>query len=98
MTTRVPPDDTDALVGVGKGAIGAAVKAARLRRRWPQRWLAFQAGVDQSIISRLENGKLTGIRWQTLARIVGVLQLGRGFRLPDTWDWAIGPGDDTSFS
>jgi transcriptional regulator with XRE-family HTH domain len=89
----VAHDDSDPLVGIGKGALGAAVKAGRLRNRWPQRWLAFQAGVSQTTISRLENGRLTGIRWQTLARIVGVIQLGRGFRLPDDWDWAIHPDE-----
>lgn len=93
MSTRVAHDDSDPLVGIGKGALGAAVKAGRLRNRWPQRWLAFQAGVSQTTISRLENGRLTGIRWQTLARIVGVIQLGRGFRLPDDWDWAIHPDE-----
>ena len=93
MVTRVAHDDSDPLVGIGKGALGAAVKAGRLRNGWPQRWLALQAGVSQPVISRLENGRLTGIRWQTLARIIGVIQLGRGFRLPTDWEWAIHPDD-----
>jgi hypothetical protein len=97
VQSRIAHDDADPLVAVGKGAIGAAVKAGRLRMGWPQRWLAFQAGVSQPVISRLETGRLTGIRWQTLARIVGVIQLKRGFRLPETWDWAIRPQDDRSF-
>ena len=62
VSARVAHDDADPLVGIGKGALGAAVKAGRLRNRWPQRWLAFQAGVSQTTISRLENGRLTGIR------------------------------------
>ena len=66
----------------GKLAIGAAVKVARRARGWPQRWLALQAGVSQPVISRLETGRLNGIRWQTLARIVGVLQIGRSFAFP----------------
>ena len=94
MGTRVPSDDDDPLVGIGKGALGAAIKAGRLRNNWPQRWLALQAGVSQPVISRLENGRLTGIRWQTLARIVGVVQLGRGFRLPTDWEWTIHPDRD----
>jgi transcriptional regulator with XRE-family HTH domain len=93
VSARVAHDDADPLVGIGKGALGAAVKAGRVRNRWPQRWLALQAGVSQTTISRLENGRLTGIRWQMLARIVGVIQLGRRFRLPDGWDWAIHPDD-----
>ena len=83
MPSWTPPDDDHPLVALGKQAIGAAVKADRQRLRWPQRWLAFQAGVSQPVISRLESGRLNGIRWQTLARIVGVLQAGSGFRLPD---------------
>jgi predicted transcriptional regulator len=57
-----------------------------MRLGWPQRWLATQAGVSQPMISRLETGRLNGIRWQTLARVVGVLQAGRTFRLPDLLD------------
>jgi transcriptional regulator with XRE-family HTH domain len=91
MSTRIPPDDDQPLVAVGKQAIGSAVKAGRLRLGWPQRWLATQAGVSQPIISRLESGRLNGIRWQTLARIVGVLQLGRGFHLPDLLNVANWP-------
>jgi transcriptional regulator with XRE-family HTH domain len=82
--TSAPVDHP--LVAFGKQAIGAGVKAGRLRLRWPQRWLAVQAGVSQPLISRLETGRLNGIRWQTLARIVGVLQLGRGFYIPHVMD------------
>ena len=83
MSNWVPPDHDDPVAAVGRQAIGAAIKAGRLERRSPQRWLAIEAGVSQPVISRLERGQLNGIRWQTLARIVGVLQIGRGLRLPD---------------
>jgi predicted transcriptional regulator len=77
-----PEDDRDPFVRLGKLAIGAAVRSARLDVGTSQRRFAVQAGVDQSVISRLETGKLNGIRWQTLARIIGVVQAMRGFRLP----------------
>ena len=86
MGSWLPGDNDDPLVVSGKAAIGAAVKAGQLARGWPQRWLAIQAGISQPVISRLETGRLNGIRWQMLARIVGVLQHGRGFRLSDPRD------------
>ena len=92
MLNRIPPDNDHPLVAVGKQAIGAAVKAGRLRLGWPQRWLASEVGISQPIISRLESGRLNGIRWQTLARIVGVLEIGRGFHLPDLQDLGNLPG------
>jgi hypothetical protein len=83
VSSRDPNDNDHPLVALGRQALGAAVREGRLRLGWPQRWLAFQAGVSQPIISRLETGKLNGIRWQTLARVIGVLQAGRGFNLPN---------------
>ncbi len=89
MPDRAPRDDHDPIVDLGKGAIGTAIRSRRRQLRWPQRWLAFQARVSQPVISRLETGKLTGIRWQTLARIVGVLSAGRGLELPTLADWPM---------
>jgi hypothetical protein len=86
VASWIPPDDDHPVVALGKQAIGSAVRSGRMRLGWPQRWLATQAGVSQPMISRLETGRLNGIRWQTLARVVGVLQAGRTFRLPDLLD------------
>ena len=86
MPSWEPADNHDPIVDLGKAAIGTAVRARRLELGWPQRWLAFQALVSQPVISRLESGKLDGIRWQTLARIVGVLAAGRGLRFPGIED------------
>ena len=58
------------------------MKSGRLTLGLSQRQLSRRAGLDQSVISRLETGKLNGIRWQTLARLVGVLEAGRPFRFP----------------
>ena len=78
-----PDDDGSQLVVRGKLAIGAAVKVGRGRLGVSQHTLADHTGVSQPVISRLESGKLNGIRWQTLARIVGVLQAAGAFRIQD---------------
>jgi transcriptional regulator with XRE-family HTH domain len=48
-----------------------------LRRRralgWSQRTLEAQSGIDQTVISRLENGKQYGLRWSRFARLVEAL-------------------------
>ena len=48
-----------------------------LRRRralgWTQRTLEAQSGIDQTVISRLENGKQYGLRWSRFARLVEAL-------------------------
>jgi len=87
VSNWAPRDNHDPIVDLGKAAIGAVVKRRRVALGWPQRWLATQARVSQPVISRLETGRLNGIRWQTLARIVGVLHAGRAFELPDLSYW-----------
>jgi ribosome-binding protein aMBF1 (putative translation factor) len=82
MADWTPRDDGDAFVRLGKIAIGAANRSARLELGVSQRQFSVHVGVSQSVISRLEAGRLSGIRWQTLARIVGVIAAARGFRLP----------------
>ena len=82
MADWSPDDDEDAFVRLGKAAIGSAVRSARLEIGVSQRRFAVLLGVSQSVLSRLETGALNGMRWQTLARIVGVIQATRGFRLP----------------
>ncbi len=76
-----PGDDEDALAVVGRKSIGADVRAGRLALGLSQRQLAWRVGVTQSTISRLETGRLRGIRWPTFSRVVGVLRSGRGFRI-----------------
>lgn len=66
----------------GTAVIGAGVRAGRLRLGWSQRQLAWRIGISQSVISRLETGKLQGLRLRTLARIVGVLEAGAGYEFP----------------
>ena len=54
--------------------IGAAVKRRRLAIRWSQRDLERASGVDQTVISRLENGRLSGLRFSRFARLVASMK------------------------
>ena len=63
--------------------IAWAVRERRLLYRLSQRQLAARAGVDQSTISRLENWRLDTMKIGTLARIVGVLEMGPRFLFPN---------------
>jgi transcriptional regulator with XRE-family HTH domain len=63
----------------GLEVIGAVVRAGRRDRRWTQFALERASGVDQSVISRLENGRLTSLRLTRLAAIFAALD-GKGPR------------------
>jgi transcriptional regulator with XRE-family HTH domain len=67
-------EDVDSAVSVGLRVIGDLVREARLRRNLTQRQLAWSALLAQSTISRLETGRLHGMRLRTLAAILGVLR------------------------
>src|SRR3954469_11681516 len=66
----------------------------RRRRRWlgwTQRQLEAYSGIDQTVISRLENGKQYGLRWARLADLIdalGGLEVGPGS--PDPPGYALG--------
>ena len=53
--------------------LGAMIKRRRLEIAWTQRDLEWASGVSQSMISRLENGQLRGIRFGRLGRIIGAM-------------------------
>ena len=54
--------------------IGAMIKRRRTKASMSQRELERLTGIDQPVISRLENGKQYGLRWARFARLVGVLE------------------------
>ena len=56
------------------GMIGSGLRRARRERGWSQRDLANVAGVDQPLISRLENGIAPGIRYERFIRILWALE------------------------
>jgi transcriptional regulator with XRE-family HTH domain len=60
--------DTRALRGFV--LIGQLVRRRRERLGLSQRQLELLTGIDQSVISRLENGRLAGLRWSRFARLV----------------------------
>ena len=66
--------EVDEAVRVGLIVIGQIARAARLQRGLTQRQLAWRTGLSQSTISKLETGRLRGMRLHTLAAIIGVLR------------------------
>jgi transcriptional regulator with XRE-family HTH domain len=64
----------------GFDAVGAMVRRRRVWLGWSQRYLEMRSGVDQTVISRIENGKQYGIRWSRFATLVGSMG---GLDLPD---------------
>ena len=64
---------TDPQAQVGCELLGATIRRRRHHIAMSQRRLARICGVSQSMISRLENGKLRGINLKKLGRIVAAL-------------------------
>ena len=54
--------------------LGTVLKRARLGLGWSQRGLESRSGVDQTTISRLENGRLVNFSLQRLASLIQVLR------------------------
>ena len=75
-------EQTDNAPRIGLMVIAFSVRERRLLCRLSQEQLAFRAGLNLSTVSRLENGRLPTMRIATLARIVGVLELGPRFLFP----------------
>ena len=74
----------------GFDLIGAEVRRRRYALGWSQRVLEARSGIDQTVISRIENGKQYGIRWSRFARLVDALG-GLGPLPPrDPWPGATG--------
>ncbi len=69
-------DDNELAEEYGLRAIGHGVRSARAGQGMTQRQLGWRVGLNQSTISRLESGRLRTMRMVTLARVMGVLQMG----------------------
>jgi transcriptional regulator with XRE-family HTH domain len=69
----IDPEYRDPAVQRGMELIGAAVRRRRERLGLSQRDLERRARVDQTTISRLENGRRVGLRLARLARLVAAL-------------------------
>jgi DNA-binding XRE family transcriptional regulator len=81
-------DPRDTAEQRGYDAIGAALKERRVAAGLTQRDLEALTGVDQTVISRLENGKQYGLRWSRYAILVAVLDERQGSRLETQPWWA----------
>ena len=57
----------------GFDLIGAIVKRRRVSLGWTQRYVEAVSGIDQTVISRIENGKQYGLRWSRFALLVDAL-------------------------
>ena len=57
----------------GFDLIGATIKRRRVWLSWTQRQLEAQSGIDQTVLSRIENGKQYGLRWSRFADLVDAL-------------------------
>ena len=71
MTVPGRPLRPDQAYGLQR--LGKAIRQARRDMGVTQHTLARAVGVDQSVISRLEAGKLTGLRLRHLGSIVALL-------------------------
>jgi DNA-binding XRE family transcriptional regulator len=58
----------------GLRELGTELRLARARLGWSQRDLEYASGVDQTTISRLENGRLTHLNLVRLAALIEALR------------------------
>lgn len=68
-------DSPTAATSAALVALGRALRSARWDRGWSQRDLEARASVDQTVISRLENGLPVGLRLNTFIRLMGALEV-----------------------
>ena len=66
-----PPIPPEARRGA---SLGLLIRERRLERGWSQRDLERISGVNQSIISRLETGRVAGMQMSTLGRLAWALK------------------------
>ena len=57
----------------GFALIGTTVRRRRQQAGFSQRQLEALCGVDQTVISRLENGRLASLKWSRFADLVAAL-------------------------
>jgi DNA-binding Xre family transcriptional regulator len=71
--TAASRQDRQPGVQLGWELIGSMVKRRRTILAWSQRDLAAACGLAQSAISRLETGRLSGVRFARFARLVAAM-------------------------
>ncbi len=78
-----PPIPPEARRGA---SLGQLLREWRLGRAWSQRDLERISGVNQSIISRLENGRVVGMQLSTLGRLAWALKADEAVLLALAYD------------
>ena len=68
------PEDFDEMALKGMASLGTSVRAARVALGISQHELGWRVGLSQATISRLESGRLRGLRLRKLAAIAGVVR------------------------
>ena len=76
MSELVGPKGVPLLPRQARGLrlLGVQLRAARLGRGWSQRGLERASGVDQTTISRLENGQLRSLRLPRIGDLMAALE------------------------
>ena len=67
-------EDFDEMALKGMAELGASVRTARVAHGISQAELGWRVGLSQATISRLETGRLRGLRLRKLAAIAGVIR------------------------
>ena len=71
--TQIGRSERDPELQRGWEIIGAMVKRRRSILGWSQRDLSLASGLAQSAISRLETGRLSGVRFGRFAKLVAAM-------------------------
>jgi hypothetical protein len=72
-TFEIDDDEDGDLAVAGARCIGRLFRRRRQQLGIPQRRLEAQTGVDQTIISRLETGRLKGIKHSKFLTLIGAM-------------------------
>ena len=72
---------------------GTKIRTLRNKRRWTQKQLAIKSGVDQSLISSMENKAKRGVRVVTLVKLARAFGVGTDDLLVSAESTPVKPTD-----
>lgn len=55
--------------------VGRIIRAVRLKRQWRQADLAARAGISETVVSRIEHGRLTEVSLEALEKVAAALDI-----------------------
>ncbi len=70
---RIRPEYVDPVVDLGMQQLGSWLRTSRRVAGMTQQHLENLTGIDQTTLSRLDNGHLRSLRLMRLARLIGTL-------------------------